>query len=277
MHFAYFCRMKMLENSISVVINTRNAAQHLEQVLECIQGFDEVLICDMESTDGTLDIAKSHHCRIVTFPKGEHCSAEPARNFAIQSASHDWVLVVDSDELVTPELRDYLYHRIQSPDCPAGLYIPRLNRFMGKYTRSISKDYQLRFFRKEGTIWPPHVHTFPIVEGRTERIPSKEKNARFIHLADESICELLQKTDRYTNDEIVKHAGKRNSLWALMFRPAWRFFRSYFLKLGFLDGRPGLIQAGMAALYQFVEVAKAIEADERSKQVSSLNYKSVKT
>lgn len=252
-----------------MVINTRNAAQHLERVLACVQDFDEVLICDMESTDATLDIARAHHCRIVMFPKGEHNSAEPARNFAIQSASSEWVLVVDADELVTSELRNYLYRRIQDPDCPAGLYIPRHNRFMGHYTRSIAQDHQLRFFRKEGTTWPTHVHTFPIVKGKTERIPVREKNVRFIHLADESISQLLQKTDRYTDDEVLKHAGRRNSIWALCLRPAWRFFRSYFLKLGFLDGRPGLVQAGMAALYQFVEVAKAIEADERSKQVSN--------
>ena len=263
--------MKQPENRISVVINTRNAAQHLEQVLRSVQGFDEVLICDMESTDETLDIARRHHCRIVTFPKGEHNSAEPARNFAIQSAACDWVLVVDADELVTPELRDYLYRRIREHDCPAGLYIPRLNRFMGHYTRSIARDHQLRFFRKEGTVWPPHVHTSPSVKGSTQRIPATEKNVRLIHLADESISQLLQKTDRYTNDEILKHAGKRNTLAALLFRPAWRFFRFYVLKLGFLDGRTGIIQAGMAALYQFVEVAKAIETDERRKLSSQGN------
>lgn len=259
--------MMKQDNKISVVINTRNAAQYLEQVLTCVESFDEVLICDMESDDDTLSIAQAHGCRVITFPKGNHKSAEPARNFAIQSATYEWVLVVDADELVTPELRQYLYQRIQAPDCPSGLYIPRLNRFMGQYTRSIARDHQLRFFRKEGTVWSTHVHTFPIVKGRTERIPTRAKNVRLIHLADETISELLQKTDRYTEDEIQKHAGKRSTLWALFFRPSWRFFRFYFLKLGFLDGRPGLIQAGMAALYQFVEVAKGIEADIRREQV----------
>lgn len=259
--------MMRQENKISVVINTHNAAQYLEQVLTCVENFDEVLICDMESNDDTLSIAQAHGCRVITFPKGNHKSAEPARNFAIQSATHEWVLVVDADELVTPELRNFLYKRIQEPDCPDGFYIPRLNRFMGRYTHSIARDHQLRFFKKEGTIWPSHVHTFPTVKGRTERISSRERNVRLIHLADESISELLQKTDRYTEDEIQKHKRQRNSLWALLFRPSWRFIRFYFLKLGFLDGRPGLIQAGMAALYQFVEVAKGIEADIRREQV----------
>ena len=146
------------EKRISVVINTRNAAQYLQEVIDAVQGFDEVLICDMESEDETLDIARRNHCRVVTFPKADHKSAEPARTFAIQQAQGPWVLVVDADEIVTPELRDYLYRRIEEPDCPAGLYIPRWNRFMLRYTKSLSYDRQLRFFRKEGTVWPPYVH-----------------------------------------------------------------------------------------------------------------------
>ena len=86
------------KNKISVVINTYNAEQNLERVLESVQGFDEVLICDMESTDHTLEIARKKGCKVVTFPKADHKSAEPARTFAIQAASNPWVLVVDADE-----------------------------------------------------------------------------------------------------------------------------------------------------------------------------------
>jgi glycosyltransferase involved in cell wall biosynthesis len=252
------------ENKISVVINTYNAERDLEQVLEAVNDFDEVLICDMESTDKTLDIARKHGCRIVTFPKADHKSAEPARTFAIQSAANPWVLVVDADEIVTPELRDYLYRRIAEADCPAGLYIPRWNRFMNRYTKSLSYDHQLRFFRREGTEWPPYVHTFPKVEGRTEKIPASATNVRFIHLADESISDLVRKTNAYTDGELQKRAEKGYGLGALIGRPAWRFFRNYFLKLGFRDGLPGLVRAGMDAFYQFVLVAKVIEKRTRN-------------
>jgi len=254
------------EKKISVVINTRNAEQHLQAVLDGVRDFDEVLVCDMESEDGTLDIARRNGCRIVTFPKADHKSAEPARTFAIQSAACPWVLVVDADEIVTPELRDYLYRRIAEPDCPAGLYIPRLNRFMLRYTKSITYDHQLRFFRREGTTWPPYVHTFPTVQGRTEKIPASEKNVRFVHLADETINDLVRKTNAYTDGELQKRAGKRYGLGALIGRPAWRFFRNYILKLGFRDGLPGLIHAGMDAFYQFVLVAKVIEQRYRNNQ-----------
>ena len=253
------------ENKISVVINTFNAALYLEQVLEAVKDFDEVLVCDMESTDKTLDIARKYNCRIVTFPKANHKSAEPARTFAIQSATYDWVLVVDADEIVTPELRSYLYARIREKDCPAGIYIPRLNRFMLRYTKSNSYDYQLRFFRKEGVTWPPYVHTFPSVNGRTEKIPHQMKEARFVHLADETISVLMRKTNAYTDSEMEKRAEKHYGLGALIGRPLWRFFRNYILKMGFRDGMPGLIRAGMDAVYQFVLVAKIMEQQYRNK------------
>jgi hypothetical protein len=134
---------------------------------------------------------------------------------------------------------------------------------MLRYTKSISYDRQLRFFRREGTVWPPYVHTFPTVQGRTEKIPSSEQNVRLIHLADETISDLLRKTNAYTDSEILKRSAKRYGLGALIGRPAWRFFRNYVLKMGFLDGLPGLIRAGMDAFYQFVLVAKIIEKNKR--------------
>lgn len=253
------------QKKISVVINTRNAEQHLQRVLDAVKSFDEILICDMESTDNTLKIAHDNGCRVVTFPKADHKSAEPARTFAIQSASYPWVLVVDADEIVTTELHDYLYRRIGEPNCPAGLYIPRLNRFMLSYTKSIAYDHQLRFFKKEGTVWPPYVHTFPTVQGKTEKIPSSEKNVCFVHLADETISDLVRKTNSYTDGELQKRSTKHYGLGTLLWRPFWRFFRNYVLKLGFRDGLPGFIRAGMDAFYQFVLVAKIIERTYRNK------------
>ena len=149
--------MENNEHKISVVINTYNAAAMLEEVIRAAEGFDEVLVCDMESTDDTVAIAERLGARVVTFPKADHKSAEPARTFAIQSALYPWVLVVDADEIITAELRDYLYQRISQPDCPQGLYIPRKGYFMHRLFAY--PDYQLRFFIREGTVWPPYVHT----------------------------------------------------------------------------------------------------------------------
>ncbi|MBQ9651475.1 MAG: glycosyltransferase family 2 protein [Prevotella sp.] len=250
------------ENKISVVINTYNAEQHLEQVLQAVDGFDEVLICDMESTDGTLDIARRHGCKIVTFPKANHKSAEPARTFAIQSAANKWVLVVDADEIVTPELRGYLYQRISEPNCPEGLYIARRNKFIGAYGKDWAHDYQLRFFIREGTEWPPYVHTFPIVRGRTERAPSR---FFFLHLADETFRHWITKMNEYTDNEVDKKAARGYDVGALIWRPLWRFFQNYILKGGFRNGRRGLLQSLQWAIYQQILVSKIIEKRLREK------------
>lgn len=241
---------------ISVVINTYNAEQHLAECLEALKDFDEVLVCDMESTDRTVEIARGYGARVVTFPKGDHKSAEPARTFAIQSASNKWVLVVDSDEIVSPELRQYLYSRIAEADCPAGLYISRRNRFMGRYNCGTGHDYQLRFFVREGTVWPPYVHTFPRVPGPTAKAPARYY---MLHLADETMHQWVSKLNEYTDNEVEKKQHKNYGLWALLWRPSWRFFRTYVLRRGFLSGRRGLIKSQLAAFYQFVAVAKIIE------------------
>jgi glycosyltransferase involved in cell wall biosynthesis len=250
-------------NKISVVINTYNAEQYLNEVLEAVKDFDEVLVCDMESSDSTLDIARMFGCRIVTFPKANHKSAEPARTFAIQSAVCPWVLVVDADEIVTPELRTCLYEHIQQPDAAQGLYIPRLNKFMSKTMTCAYPDYQLRFFIREGTEWPPYVHTFPKVNGRLDYLPKARKELALTHLANDSIHTIMEKDNRYSDNDVEKKAGRNYGAGALLYRPLWRFLKCYVLEGGWRDGVHGLIYAGLKGIYQFELVAKIIEKKHR--------------
>lgn len=251
------------ENRISVVINTYNAEKHLEQVLQSVKSFDEIVVCDMESTDHTREIASRYGCHIITFPKANHKSAEPARTFAIQSACSKWVFVVDADEVVSPELRDVLYEAIKRPECPAGYYIPRQNMFMSMFIRDFRYDYQLRFFIREGTTWPPYVHTFPTVQGPTKKLKAN-KRAVLFHLMDETMHEYIAKMNEYTDNETEKKKQKNYGLGALLWRPAWRFFKNYILDGGFRMGTRGIIRAMMAGFYQFVLVAKIIEKRYRA-------------
>lgn len=255
---------------ISVVINTYNAERYLCQVLESVKDFDEVLVCDMESTDNTLEIARQFECRIVTFPREKHSIVEPARNFAIHQASYEWLLVVDADEIVTPELKEYLKRRIASSDHPAGLYIPRKNKFLGKYLPRFTSDHQLRFFQKEGTEWPPIIHSIPKIDGIVERIPKNNKNICLLHLADETMSQQLEKLNRYTDYEVKKKAHKKYGWAALLYRPAWRFLRSYFLQGDFRCGTRGLIHAGMSAVAQFIIIAKIKEQKYRKNEEKTI-------
>ncbi len=256
-------------HKISVVINTYNAQALLEEVILAVKDFDEVLVCDMESTDNTVAIAQRLGARVVTFPKANHKSAEPARTFAIQSACNPWVLVVDADEIVTPELRQYLYQRIAEDDCPQGLYIPRKGYFMHRLFAY--PDYQLRFFVREGTVWPPYVHTFPTIQGRVEHIPRNRRELALIHRADDSIRTRIYKNNEYSDNEAIKKAGRNYGAMKLIMVPTFYFFKAYILKGQILKGVPGLINASLDAYYRFISIAKVIEAKNNDKYRKSEN------
>ena len=249
----------MEEAKISVVINTYNAQEHLAEVLETVKDFDEVLISDMESTDDTLTIAQRYHCQIVTFPRGKYSIVEPARDFAIHEATHPWVLVVDADELITPELHDYLYEHIKKENPADGLRIPRKNQFMGRFMHGYYPDPNLRFFRRDVTIWPSIIHTQPKVTGIVEKLPSKRKELAIVHLADESLIQRIEKINRYTEYEIDKRSNKHYGVGAFIHRPLTRFLKCYLLKGGFRDGVPGLIYALLEGVYQVVMLSKIYE------------------
>lgn len=244
---------------ISVIINTYNAEKHLEQVLEAVKDFDEIIVCDMESTDSTIEIAQKYQTRIITFPKGEYNIVEPARDFSIQHASCPWILVVDADEIVTPDLKDYLYSKIKEPNCPSGMFIPRKNYFMGRFMHCHYPDHILRFFKKEGTVWPPIIHVSPIVQGTLYHIPPRKQELAFIHLANDSVSDIVRKTNQYTLNEIQKKKNKKYSILAFLYRPFFRFFKAYILKGGIRDGKAGFIKSCLEGYYQFIMLAKIIE------------------
>ena len=252
-------------NKISVVINTYNASALLARVLDTVKGFDEVVVCDMESTDRTLDIARQYGCRVVTFPRGSYRICEPARQCAIDHATNPWVLVVDADELVPAPLKEYLYGTISRPDAPRGLYIARRSRFMGRFMHCFYPDYQLRFFAKEGTVWPPVIHADPVIRGRIDKIPPSRMDLALDHLADDSVSCRLAKINQYTDSEIEKKKDRHYGMAALFYRPLVRFFRAYVQKGGFRDGKEGFICACYEGIYQFAAVSKIIEDPRRRK------------
>jgi Glycosyltransferases involved in cell wall biogenesis len=243
---------------ISVVINTYNSEIYLRRVLESVKGFDEIVICDMHSTDKTISIAEEYSCKIVYHER--YAYVEPARQFAIQSASYEWILVVDSDEIVPEILRHYLYEKIGKKNPPEALWIPRKNYFMGHFLHGDYPDYILRFFKKEGAFWSSHIHVPVKIEGKEESIPAKRKDLAFIHLANNSVHSKLHKINTYSDYEVGKRKDQNFPYFKILYAPTFRFIKSYFIKRGIWDGKAGLINAAMDAFYKFVTIAKIWES-----------------
>ena len=247
---------------ISAVVQTYNASQHLERCLKALAAFDEILVVDMESTDGTPDIARRMGARVVTKERGEHRIVEAYRDFAIHEAASAWVLVVDADEIVPRALADYLYAEIERDPSPRAIMIPIRNYFMGRWMRAYYPDYILRFFNRNGAVWPYEIHARPSHAGPKVYIPASRTDLAFIHLANESVGQTFTKMNAYTDREKTRRS-KRYKPMKLFYEPPFRFFKSYVLKGGFRDGLPGFIHAVHDAVYRFSTLAK-IEEDRQN-------------
>lgn len=242
---------------ISVVINTYNAEKHLDEVLNSVKGMDEILVCDMHSEDETLEIAKKHNAKIIFHEKTGF--VEPARNFAISQAKNEWVLLLDADETVNTELKNYLQKIAYEKPEIACFAIPRKNYFLGKFMHSAYPDYVYRFFRKSKINWPEFIHSIPTIDGEVFKINSNNKLLAIEHLADDSISHTQNKNNLYSTAEIPKRQHKKVTFFKLLTSPFFWFFKYYFIKQGFRDGKEGFIFACLKSQYKFLTLSKLIE------------------
>lgn len=243
---------------ISVVINTYNAAGHLEKALLSVKDFDEIVVCDMESTDLTVAIAQRYGAKIVTFPKGDNNICEVARDYAIHSASHPWVLVVDADEIVPVSLRSFLYDYIKQPNVADALSIPFRSIFMGRFS-SIHTERHIRFFKKDKAVWPPIIHAPVRIDGTIKRLPAVNELS-IEHFNDPTLSKRIMKINRYTDNEVPKRKNKRYSALSVLWRPWFFFFKTLLLKGAFKDGRRGIFRAYMECIHQILLLGKHFEA-----------------
>lgn len=253
---------------ISAVINTYNASEHLERVMSHLRGFDEIVVCDMESTDGTPELARRLGAKVVTFPKGSNTICEPARNTAIQAASSDWVLVVDDDELVPEALREHLYALAADPGDVRGWYIPRLNHVIGREDKSNYPDAQLRFVRRDSVDWPATIHSVPVIDGPTASIPAERRDLAMIHLQHD-LRGMVRRANDYTTAEVAKRGVRRVTWLDMVVKPWVRFVKSFVLKGGWRMGMAGYIVARNNAYYKYLLLAKMYEARQTQRLTES--------
>jgi len=271
---------------ISVIVPVKNESENLRRCLPALGWADEIFVVDSQSDDATAAIAREYGATVVQFRFNGHYPKK--KNWALENLPfrHDWVLIVDADEIVPPALAAEIAQRIALDEAD-GYYLNMKYFFLGRRIQhcGYNECWNLRLFRHK--------------LGRYERIPAApdspagdneahehvELKGRVLKLREEldhhaypTISTFVEKHDRYSAWEAenyerflnapvpngigtakrIKRALKKLYL-RLPFRPAVRFLYSYVVRLGFLDGRPGLIFCVLLSYYDFLCVAKRYE------------------
>ncbi len=244
-------------NRLSVTIIAWNEEERLRACLESVAWADEILVIDAESTDKTVEVAREFTDRIWvrTWP-----GFAAQKNFALDQATGEWVLSLDADERVTPELRARIGRIVRANGPADGYSIPRKNIFWGAWVRhgGLYPDYQLRLFRRAaGRFVDSAVHESVVVEGHVERLAEP-----LLHHSYRGLDDFVARSNRYSAlaaRDIVARGGRAGVL-DLALRPLGRFLSMYVARGGFLDGWRGFVLAVLYANYVFLRVAKTWEA-----------------
>jgi glycosyltransferase involved in cell wall biosynthesis len=246
---------------ISVVIATKDEERNIRNCLESVKWADEIIIVDDASKDRTVEICREYTSNIIS--NDSKGSFHVNKNLGIERSSGDWILSIDADEIVVPELAQEIKDITERTD-KLGYYISRKNFFMGKWIRGCGwyPDYIVRLFRKGAARWPLEIHDVP-------RIEDKDKvgylRNSLVHITYASIEQYFDKFARYTTrlaqEEYEKgiRITKINFLLLFLIKPLSWFSHKYFLKRGYIDGFRGFFISVASAVTIFMTYAKLWE------------------
>jgi glycosyltransferase involved in cell wall biosynthesis len=248
--------------ALSAVLITRNAASVLEPCLESLVFADEIVVVDSASSDGTLEIARRHGVRVV---QKEWLGFGRQKQFAVEQAANDWVLCLDADERVSPELAASIQAALAAPVSPV-YRMARRNRFLGRWLAHGEgyPDWSPRLFNRMNARWSDDlVHEkvlFAVTPGTLQ--------GDLMHDSSDDLANYLDRQNRYTTLAARQafERGRSASMLHLLFSPVVRFFKFYVFRLGFLDGLPGLLHISIGCMNSYLKYAKLIElrkAEER--------------
>jgi len=244
-------------NRLSVTVIAWNEEERLRACLDSAAWADEIIVVDAESTDKTAALAREFTDRVWVRPWPGFAAQ---KNFALDQASGDWVLSLDADERVTPELADRIRSIVERGGPADGYSVPRRNIFWGAWVRhgGLYPDYQLRLFRRgAGRFAEDAVHESVRVDGRVEVLAEP-----LLHQSYRDLEDFVRRSNRYSTlaAQDWLRRGRPVSLAALIMKPLGRFLSMYIVRTGFLDGWRGLVLAVLYAEYVFLRTAKAWEA-----------------
>ena len=242
---------------LTVTVITRNESANIDAALASVSWADEIVVVDSQSTDDTAAIARRHSARVETRPWPGY-SAQ--KNYAASAASHDWILSLDADERVTPELAGEIRALLQSDPPLRGYRVPRISHYLGRWIRGTDwyPDYQLRLYDRRAAEWNGRaVHeSVRLRAGEPGRL-----NHDLQHYPYRDISDHLATIDRYTTlaAEQLRADGKIPSLAGVACHPPYAFLRNYVLRGGFKNGGAGFIVSVLNSYYVFLKLAKARE------------------
>ena len=250
-----------MPKSLSIVIITLNEAANLPRTLRSVSGLGEIVVVDSGSTDGTVEIAEQAGARVFSEPwKGFGTQ----KNSAIQKAAGDWILSLDADEEVSTELAKEITELLAGEPKFTAYRIPRLNHFLGTPLRhgGYWPDPKLRLFRRGAASFEER----PVHEAMRSDGPVGELKGHLIHHCYPTLEDYVEHMNRYSTiaAEALVRSGKagRGWLWLkwnAVLNPMATFVYNYFFRLGFLDGRAGLLQHLNHSVYIHWKYAKAWE------------------
>ncbi len=247
---------RQTDQQLTVIIPCKDERQNIRPCIEAVQSLaDEVLIADSGSTDGTLDIVQSiGGCRVI---EREYVHSGDFKNWAIPQAKHEWVLIVDADERVTPELTAEIQTLLATDPDADGYWIYRENYFMGHRIRfsGWNSDRCLRLFRRDVSRYVgDNDHAEVSVDtGRVERL-----RRRLQHFTYWDYDQYFRKFNRYTSwqAQVWHQSGRQPNYVRMLFTVPFRFLWLYFVRLGILDGMPGLQVCALTAFTSFMKRAR---------------------
>jgi glycosyltransferase involved in cell wall biosynthesis len=248
--------------ALSAVLITRNAAAVLEPCLESLAFVDEIVVIDSASNDGTADIARRYGARVV---QKEWLGFGRQKQFAVEQARNDWVLCLDADERVSPQLAANIQAALAAPVSPV-YRMPRRNRFLGRWLAHGEgyPDWSPRLFNRLNARWSDDlVHEkvlFAVTPGTLQ--------GDLLHDSTDDLAKYLDRQNRYTTLAARQafERGRSANIAHLLLSPVVRFFKFYVLRLGFLDGVPGLLHISIGCMNSYMKYAKLIELRKAEQQ-----------
>ncbi len=245
---------------VSAVLITLNGARCLAPVLAALAWCAEIVVVDSGSTDGTIALAQAHGARVLHRPFDGY---GPQKRFAVAQAQHDWVLVIDADEELTPALATEIQERLAADGGRyTGYQLPRTLLFLGRVMRGA--EYGMRhlrlFDRRHGTYNLASVHEKVDLSG-----PVAPLRHHMLHDSYAGLSDYLAKFNSYTSLGAAElhQRGRRASVLRIVGRFPVAFVQQYLLKGNFRNGYPGFMWALLSALYPVVKYAKLRELQTR--------------